>query len=105
LCFPGINNKGRSFDIRKGISALIGDSSGGTPPKPRMRDLCSELLKTSYLHTAASRASGESDEENWKWMGWLKWHCRFYNQIIYQEFEYPSGEDRLAEVNRDGKVI
>jgi hypothetical protein len=25
--------------------------------------------------------------DQWKWVGWRKWYCRFFNQIRYQQFE------------------
>jgi hypothetical protein len=29
----------------------------------------------------------QKDPENWKWLGWRLWYCRFFDEIFYQEFD------------------
>jgi len=27
------------------------------------------------------------DPDNWKWLGWRSWYCRFFDEIFYQDFD------------------
>jgi hypothetical protein len=47
------------------------------------------------------------DPEQWKWLGWIEWHCRFDRQIYYQHFQrgLVLGIFRLHPIADEGEII
>jgi hypothetical protein len=42
---------------------------------------------TSSINSTGLASLWLSDPDNWKWIGWRIWHCRFFNKVNLQEFE------------------
>jgi pimeloyl-ACP methyl ester carboxylesterase len=45
--------------------------------------------------------------QDWEWIGWREWYCRFFNEVFYQEFDggIMFGAFRAVPSRKEGRVF